>query len=220
MLWVILLLKILGIVLLGLIAILVLLLVIPITYEGALSIEGDFYASYKIGWPWRTIRLVGMYDGQKQKLGIYFRNTCILKIRSPLPPEKVIETTEEVIEEAADKVQKRLRISEMLDRTLLSIMLEYIRSIINIMKPKELFLSGVYGFEDPASTGMICGAIAVIKGIFPSKNICFNPDFTREVLEIELHTAGNVRLGALMFKTIKTILKKPIRKIIFRKDKY
>jgi hypothetical protein len=80
-------------------------------------------------------------------------------------------------------------------------------------------LYGTYGFDDPSLTGMVSGAAAIIKAIIPNARVGLYPDFTREVLDLDFRAEGSMTVGSLAYQTIKTALKKPVRKILFRRKK-
>jgi hypothetical protein len=89
--------------------------------------------------------------------------------------------------------------------------------VLNIVKPKYLHLYGTYGFDDPSLTGMACGVTGMINNIIPHARLHLNPDFTQEILDLDLRAEGSMVVGNLAYQTIRTVLKKPIRKILFRK---
>jgi hypothetical protein len=82
-----------------------------------------------------------------------------------------------------------------------------------------MHLYGTYGFEDPSLTGIICGVTGIIKSIIPHARIHLTPDFTREVIDLDLRAEGSMVIGNLAYQTIRTVLKKPVRKVLFKKKK-
>ena len=91
--------------------------------------------------------------------------------------------------------------------------------MLNIVKPKYIHFYGTYGFEDPSVTGIVSGAAAVIKAMLPHAKVGLYPDFTQEIIDLDLLAEGSMTAGSLVYQTIRTVLKKPVRKILFRKKK-
>jgi hypothetical protein len=55
--------------------------------------------------------------------------------------------------------------------------------------------------------------------MLPNARLHLTPDFTREVMDLDMRVEGNMVVGSLAYQTIRTVLKKPVRKILFRKKK-
>jgi len=45
------------------------------------------------------------------------------------------------------------------------------------------------------------------------------PDFTQEIIDLDFCAEGSMMVGSLVYQTIRTVLKKPVRKILFREKK-
>ena len=98
-------------------------------------------------------------------------------------------------------------------------MFNYFKDIINIVKPKYFRISGVYGFEDPSLTGMLLGLISIIQGAVPNAQIYVNPEFEEETINIEAEIYGNIKICVICYRTLKLIIKKEVRQILFKKSK-
>ncbi|MBE6062918.1 MAG: DUF2953 domain-containing protein [Clostridium butyricum] len=114
-----------------------------------------------------------------------------------------------------EKFRKRIQIT----KKLISVCYEYFKDIINIIKPKYINISGVYGFFDPSITGIICGIISIINCAIPYSFINVEPDFEEEKCDIEVNVSGRIVLCTILFRTLKFILNKEVRKNFFKKRK-
>lgn len=95
----------------------------------------------------------------------------------------------------------------------------YFADILNIIRPKVFKISGYYGLEDPCATGLVNGFLCIVKGIVPAECIELNPVYDDEVININVLVEGKLRLFIIAIRSLKFILKKENRKIIFKKKK-
>lgn len=58
-----------------------------------------------------------------------------------------------------------------------------------------------------------------IEEVIPNADICLNSIYDEEELHVYLEICGELKTYKIVFKAIRFILKKEIRKIIFRKSK-
>ncbi|URZ14627.1 DUF2953 domain-containing protein [Clostridium felsineum] len=101
---------------------------------------------------------------------------------------------------------------------ILSNIIEYFKEIINILKPKVFKVEGVYGFYDPSLTGITTGIIPILKSVLPLSNVKLQPVFEEEALDIEVEVTGYIIPMVMIVDTLKFILNKEVRKVIFKKD--
>ena len=93
---------------------------------------------------------------------------------------------------------------------------DFLCKIFENIKPEYFKVKGVYGFDDPSTTGMTYGIISMLKA-FRSFKVDIFPVFTEQIIDIEIETYGKTKIINLIIIFISTIFKKPIRKLIFRK---
>lgn len=97
-----------------------------------------------------------------------------------------------------------------------------IKRLIKAIKIKKMNLNFEYGFYDPSKTGKVCGLISIILPmILNKKTIEINliPDFNEQKFTGEGYIKIKTNIFKIVFPILVFILKKPIRKIIFRKEK-
>lgn len=139
-------------------------------------------------------------------------------------PEKVSRT----IRNVADKVKavcskaetlkaKVQEILKLLQSRLFKDVFESVKkvllAIVRHILPQKLWGRVEYGMGDPATTGEILAAIAVIYPILPEKLfIC--PNFEESILNCDLTLKGRIRLVVLVFYGVKLLLNKKVRRLI------
>ena len=213
-------LKILLYLLLFLLGLALLLLLIPINYAGQVISADGFRAQLAVGWAWKLLGISAEMEGEEVDITLQVLNKRVYRLKG----SKTIEKEKKIRKEQGEKKKikkpgKELGIRDIVDRALIDVILDYFKGVLSIVKPKYLHLYGTYGFEDPSITGIVCGGTGIIKSLIPHARLNLTPDFTREVLDLDVRAEGSMVVGSLAYRTIKTVLKKPVRKILFRKKK-
>lgn len=208
-------LKILIVLICILLSILMIILFIPFKYFMNGKIDDSIGGSAEVRWIFGLVKvIVYKYEDEPQiKISI-----CGLNVYS----RKLIEeSNEKKVEKASKKKRKKkeFKSKRNIGRNLLVEFFNYFKDIINIVKPKHFRISGAYGFEDPSLTGILLGIISAIKGVVPKAKIDVGPDFEEETINIQVEIYGDIKVYEICYRTIKLIIKKEVRKILFKKSK-
>jgi len=210
--------KILLYLLFFIIGLILLLLLIPFGYSGQVLTADGFKAKLVMSWAWKLLGINVEIEGGDVKTSFCILNKKIYKLKSTGAGKK-----KEQIKKQPDKKGKEKKggkgfsIKDITDRAVLNEFMEYLIKVLNIAKPKYFYLNGTYGFDDPSLTGIVYGVLETINSIIPGARLSLAPDFTREEIDIDLRAGGSVIMGSLIYQTVRTVLKKPVRKILFRK---
>ena len=113
-----------------------------------------------------------------------------------------------------NKKSKHKKFKNLFNRQLFQEIKYYCFDIIELIKPEKFEVRGTYAFDDPSITGVICAIRPFIS--FCDLNI--TPDFEGNDSDITVIIKGKVRLIVIGFRTLKFILNKRVRKIIFSKN--
>lgn len=214
------LLKVLLYLLLFIIGLALLLLLIPFNYKGKVLAADGFRAQLSFGWAGRLLGIKAELEGEAYDVSLTVLDRKIYKFKTGSTGEQE-EQAEPSLEEKAEgrKEKKGPSLKELANRTLINEIIDYFKRLLGIIKPRYLHLCGTYGFEDPSLTGIVSGTAGIIKGIIPYARLELTPDFTREIIDLELRAEGSVSAGNIAYQTLRTVLKKPVREILFRKKK-
>ena len=98
----------------------------------------------------------------------------------------------------------------VLNRQMLAAVLGYLRRLLKSLRLR-LRLSGVYGTDDPAITGLIAGLITALHA--ERLNLDLNPDFSGPIIDVAGEAAGRIVPMAILWHTISFFLAKPVRKL-------
>lgn len=207
-------LKILLILMLILLSILALIIFVPFKYLLKGKIDGSIGGSIETIWLFGLVKFLVYKYEDKPEIRIVI---CGLKVFS----KKLIEDneTKEKKSDKKEKSKKKSKSKRSFGKDLLLEFFKYFKDIINIVKPKHFKISGVYGFEDPSLTGMLLGIISIIKGAVPKAQIYVDPDFEEELMNIDAEIYGDIKVFVICYRTLKLILKKEVRKFLFKKSK-
>lgn len=219
MMWVLLIvLKIILYIFLALLLLFLSLLVIPFTYKGEAAVIDGISYSYRIGWFWNLFNVKGTREGEIDKTEVYLVNKRLFTVSTKKKDDAEAEDDEKE-DDAKEAAESDNSWKSMFEVKFIKEAFEFIKKIIRQIKPKHLHIKGVYGFEDPSLTGMTAGFIYTLRAIVPQGRIQLEPCFAGEVLELEAGADGKVVAGKILYDTARFLLKRDIRKKLFKKSK-
>jgi hypothetical protein len=212
--------KILLYILIFVVGLILLLLLIHVNYYSQVLTADGLKIKLALGWAWKLIGINAEVEGEVYDITLRILDRKVYKMKRKETveeedqPEKKPENKEK-----GKKGRRELSIKDFSDRTLIDEALEYIKKVLNIAKPKYLHLYGTYGFDDPSLTGIVCGTVGILKSMIPHGRLGLSPDFSQETIDLDFCVEGSMMVGSLAYQTLRTVLKKPVRKIIFKKKK-
>lgn len=204
-------LKVLGILLCIILFILALLLFIPFKYNLYYNINDSSNFEGTILWLFNLFKLKASQE-ENFKITLFIGSKAIYVIS-----ESGHSENKEVKDD--NKKTKTTNIKNFIEKKFLSCVLSYFKDMLKIIKPDEIKINGVYGFDDPCITGLLSGFIPIIAQVIPHSHINLNPVFDDDVIDIKAIMCGKTFLFLMVFRTLKFILKKDVRKILLKKSK-
>lgn len=187
----------------------ILLLLVPFEYRLRGKFDEDFYGEASINWFFGLVKFLVHKSKSKCDIGFVLCGKNIPAGRKGNKKGRNIE-----------KSKEKKKSSKKIDFTkkLINIFYNYCKDVLKIVKPKYFKAVGVYGCEDPSITGFICGFISIINEVIPNSNINLKPVFEEEVIDIESEVYGVVVPMTIAYKTLRLVMKKEVRKIMFTKN--
>ena len=108
-------------------------------------------------------------------------------------------------------------------KTIIGLTFDLIKRLFRNLKPDIFFTDLLFGFDDPADTGMLLGLYETAAGIYPIKrNFVLRGDFERSALSMDLKIRGGASAGSFLGPVIWFCTRKPVFKLIknnLRKEK-
>lgn len=206
-------LKMMIVVLIIILLILTAMMFIPFKYIAKGTINEGVCGNVSLKWLFGLIKFIILKEKESSKAKIQL-SLCGINISGQgKKKSKTGKMSKRKKSEKKDKNSNKNQFS----MKLLNIICNYIKEILNIIKPQYIKADGTYVFEDPSITGILCGIISIINTAFPNNSINLVPRFEEEVCDVKFEIMGKVFGFIIAFKTIRLLMKKEIRKIIFSK---
>lgn len=199
-------LKITGIVILTILALLTLTIVCNTKYKIEVILEkSKFKYSFKIDLLLGVISIIGMGKGKNMELfiKILFAKKRISNNFKKYKPHKTDNT--EFLHNVLNKIKRNYSYKK------------FIKKIILIIKPKYVKIEGNYGLEDPYITGILGGIFAIIKNIMPKNSINMKPDFFDEVFNVSVEIKGSLKVISFIFIMFRVLMADFMKKKFHRR---
>lgn len=195
------------------------LLSVPLTFEavGCLRTE-ERRLKAKIAWGWGLFAAAIGIDGGKTSFGLRLAGIALPAFRKKsgtVRAEKIGKKTEKKAEKKAGRKGEKhgfnfFAVNTVLNRKLLTAVLGYFKSLIKSFRLR-LRLSGAYGTDDPALTGLIVGLISALRA--DHFNLELDADFSGPVLDIAGESSGRILPIVILWLTLRLLLAGPVRKL-------
>lgn len=188
------------------------LLSVPLTFKagGRLRPE-ECRLLGRISWGWGLLIAAVEIDGRKTSFGLRLAGLAL-----PVPRRKP-GTVGAAGKKAGKKAGRRQRsgfnlsvIKDVLNRQLLFVLLEYLKKLFESLR-LQLRLSGVYGADDPALTGLLAGFTAALH--VERCNLDLEADFSGPILDMTGEISARVVPLIILWLTIRLLLAAPVRKL-------
>ncbi len=222
--------RVIGIILLVILAVVILVLVFPVTYKFDMDFN-DRRGGLQVYWLFHLIRFrIGFDEDMELVLSILFFNIDFLdeawrenrRIRKKKRDEK--KKIEAEIEEVEEKLSRRMvRLARTTVRVL-NLVREYeiineamdiFRLFLFRIRPRDIHGYVSFGMSDPSQTGMIIGAVSAFPAIYRT-DLSIAPDFEAEEIYIkgDIHAKGHIFMLHLLFLLVGLVRRKKIRLFI------
>lgn len=218
--------------LLGLLLLPLLLLMVPIEYQG----EGRYAPDEKQGsasitWLWGFLRFIASY-GHADPLKMTFRLAGFsfqlpvpslkqtqktpkakAKAKEHPPPGKPSGTTK--TETAGTKKDRfsGISIRSHVNRDVIKASITYLKQLLHKLKPEEFVLNLRFGLEDPCTTAQINSLLMALWPLTHKCPMTLQPVFYESPLEAAGNICGKLIPITLLWTTLQFAFKKPIRTI-------
>lgn len=127
--------------------------------------------------------------------------------------------TGEAQRKSTHKNERTGRIKEFLRLEFLHDAGSLFKDVLWMMKPHRVKIHGVYGFEDPSLTGMLCGLVPMLSLLVHASDIQLRPEFDDPFMDVSIAVSGRVIPAMLVMRMLRFVLKKNIRQKLFRRSK-
>lgn len=193
-------------------------LIIPVKYKVNARInkedeEDKWHAEYTgdVKLLFGFIKIKFMYNEEKPKFQVRLFGIPILK--------KATTKKATTKNKKAKKKEKKNRKHEFPRVEFMKKCWIFLKDILGIIKPRRFIIEGFYGFDDPSVTGAVCAISGIIKPLIPFCRINLGPVFDEESCDVKINIDGGFFIIEAVYKTLRFIFRKDIRKVLFKKHK-
>lgn len=202
---------IIGYILLILLVILIAVLFIPIFFYLRANKNDDLYLSISINWFFNAI-IIHLEKKGTEELTIDLK---IFGIRIPTQLKKVKKKKRVKV-----KKEKKYNFKYLINKPFLNKIFRLIQKVIKHIAPREFQARLLYGFDNPADTGILCGLIATFSNYFSQYDIKLYPVFDRQIFEGEIFLQGRIFCFVIAYYVLEVVLSKTFRKTIKKVRKH
>lgn len=195
-------------------AVLLLLLVVPFSYRGRMDFNGDGLSGEgKLEWAFGLLGIgISIKEEKRYEFSLFKRT-----VSSGVLGDKELEIKESKRKKKKEK--KNLGKRDLEIRELMKIGKNLLVKLHKALGPEYIGIHGRYGFEDPAMTGIVSGVVGISEEVSKSADIKLYPEFAGELVDVQAEFYGRFSLGRLAVLAISTVLKKPVRRLVFANGK-
>lgn len=197
------------------------LLSVPLTFKarGCLRME-ERSLNLRLAWGWGLLSAAVEISGKETSFRLRLAGMSVSAPRKK-PVNDGTARTGKQAGRAGKKAKKHAgrnkkhgfsfpSIIAVLNRQMLAAVLGYLKRLLKSLRLR-LRLSGVYGTDDPAMTGLIAGLIAALQA--EHLNLDLDADFSGPIIDVAGETSGRMVPIVILWHTISFFLAKPVRKL-------
>ena len=187
------------------------LLSVPLSFKarGCLRAE-DWRLETSIAWGWGLLAAAIGINGRKTSFRLRLAGIAIPVSRREPGKVRTKKTGKKTRRKGERHGFNLSAVNSVLNRKLLTAVLGYLKGMVGSLRLR-LRLSGVYGTDDPALTGMINGLMAALHA--EHINLDLDADFSGPILDIAGETSGRMVPIVILWRTMRLLLAEPVRKL-------
>lgn len=133
---------------------------------------------------------------------------------------KLIRDTVKKISGAADRLKEKVSkakefVTDEDNRALFHFLVEQLKALIKVIKPKKYRINARIGFEDPATMGKVLAYVSILYGM-SGVDLSLEPVFGENVKEGSICLKGNIRIFTVLVIALRVYRNEQFKKFISR----
>lgn len=133
---------------------------------------------------------------------------------------KLIRDTVKKISGAADRLKEKVSkakefVTDEDNRALFHFLVEQLKALIKVIKPKKYRINARIGFEDPATMGKVLAYVSILYGM-SGVDLSLEPVFGENVKEGSIFLKGNIRIFSVLVIALRVYRNEQFKKFISR----
>ncbi|MFW6135020.1 MAG: DUF2953 domain-containing protein [Elusimicrobiota bacterium] len=190
---------------------------IPVVYSIEGAKEESYFFTLRISWLGKMISFI-LNKEEYKKMDFFL---TIFGFRITLQDHKKIQKKRkkgEIKKRERKRKKEKQNINKyfsFFQRSFLDQSFRLIRRVFRHIMPKEYHFHLIYGFEDPADTGMLTGLFYLLfPTIFNTDMMKINPVFDKEMIQGEISIKGRIIIFVLIYYFLQFYFARGIRQTI------
>ena len=133
---------------------------------------------------------------------------------------KLIRDTVKKISGAADRLKEKVSkakefVTDEDNRALFHFLVEQLKALIKVIKPRKYRINARIGFEDPATMGKVLAYVSILYGM-SGVDLSLEPVFGENVKEGSIFLKGNIRIFSVLVIALRVYRNEQFKKFISR----
>ena len=133
---------------------------------------------------------------------------------------KLVKDTIKKVSGAADRLKEKVSkakefVTDEDNRALFHFLVEQLKALIKVIKPKKYRINARIGFEDPATMGKVLAYVSILYGM-SGVDLSLEPVFGENVKEGSIFLKGNIRIFTVLVIALRVYRNEQFKKFISR----
>lgn len=187
---------------------------VPYHYGAAGDSKADLQLQGSVSWLFGGVKIsFGKYSGQNSEVKL-----VLLGLTKKLNIAKA-KKKKDSTKDKTKKDKKHRDWRKLLKKDARRKILDTLARVLKHSGPQTLMIKARIGFSDPMNTGLMCAFLSQFYTLLNKYDITIDPVFDEEVLTGRFSIGGRIWLPYLIIVMIGFLITKPIRNILFTKNK-
>lgn len=159
-------------------------------------------------------------DTQKKSFFDKVKDKCFVIYTKIKEIIKLIKDTVKKVSGAADRFKEKVSkakefVTDEDNKALFHFLLEQLKALIKVIRPKKYRINARLGFEDPATMGKVLAYISIFYGM-SGVDLSLEPVFGENIKEGSIFLKGNIRIFSVLVIALRVYRNEQFKKFISR----
>ncbi len=133
---------------------------------------------------------------------------------------KLVKDTVKKVSGAADRLKEKVNkakefVTDEDNKALFHFLVEQLKALIKVIRPKKYRINARIGFEDPATMGKVLAYVSILYGM-SGVDLYLEPVFGEDVKEGSIFLKGNIRIFSVLVIALRVYRNEQFKKFISR----
>ena len=159
-------------------------------------------------------------DTQKKSFFDKVKDKCFVIYTKIKEIIKLIKDTVKKVSGAADRLKEKVSkakefVTDEDNKALFHFLLEQLKALVKVIRPKKYRINARIGFEDPATMGKVLAYISIFYGM-SGVDLSLEPVFGENIKEGSIFLKGNIRIFSVLVIALRVYRNEQFKKFISR----